>query len=368
MAGESGLEAAAVAASYAPSVADDEGAEAPVAAADAATSPEARALLARLFAEPWGFEFFQAVHLLERLQPDRLPVGRFGDPQREAVRLTTSLGVAFPASEIQALDDKEGQPRMAVNFLGLTGPQGLLPLAYSLYVGERARAGDHAMKDFLGIFDHRMLSLFYRAWEKTHVGVTHGGESRDWLTRHLFNLVGLGGDALRGRLPLADEALLFYAGLLSLPTRPAAGLEQLLGDFFGVPVEVEQFVGAWYPLDQATQSELGGDESASGQLGLGAVAGDEIWDQQSRVRVRIGPLTRRQYDAFLPGGSAHESLRALTRFYTNDQIDFETQLVLARDEVPRFQLGDAAPLPLSWCTWLASAPLERDPDDTVLTL
>ena len=194
-------------------------------------------------------------------------------------------------------------PRMAVNFLGLTGPQGTLPLAYSLYVADRVRAGDHALKEFLGIFDHRILSLFYRAWEKTHIGVAHGEQRRDWLTRHLLDLVGLGNDALRERLPMLDEALLFYTGLLGLPTRPAGALEQLLGDFFGVPVSIEQFVGAWYPLERATQSELGDDASASSQLGFGAVAGDEIWDQQSRARVRIGPLTRRQYDEFLPGGS-----------------------------------------------------------------
>ena len=371
MAGESRLEAAAVAARppFAPSVGIDEEAAVPTqaVAADAAPAAEARDLLARLFAEPWAFDFFQAVTLLEQLQPGRAPVGGFGDPRNESVRLTTSTSVAFPASEIQALETRGGQPRMAVNFLGLTGPQGALPLAYSLYAAERARVGDHALKEFLGIFDHRILSLFYRAWAKTHVAVAHGHGSRDWMTRHLLDLVGLGGDALRDRLPIGDHALLFYAGLLGLPTRPAGGLEQLLTDFFDVPVAVEQFVGAWYPLERATQSELGDDATASTQLGLGAVAGDEIWDQQSRVRLRIGPLTRAQYDAFLPGGSAYEPLRALTRFYTNDQIDFEIQLVLARDDVPRFQLGDA-PLPLSWATWLVSTPLERDPDDTVLTL
>jgi type VI secretion system protein ImpH len=325
-------------------------------------------LLSRLFAEPWTFDFFHAVHLLERLQPDRAAIGEFGDPRQEAVRLTTSTSVAFPASELQGLDASTTSPRMMVNFLGLTGPQGLLPLAYSLYVAERVRAGDHALKDFLGIFDHRALSLFYRAWEKTHVTRSHGDTNRDWLTRHLFDLIGFGSDAVRARLPLTDEALLFYAGLLALPTRPAGALEQLLSDFFGVPVSVEQFVGAWYPIEASTQSALGDESSASTQLGLGAVAGDEIWDQQSRARVRIGPLSRREYDEFLPGGSAYEPLRALVRLYTNDLIDFEIQLVLDREDVPPCRLGDDTPLPLSWCTWLTTKPLGRNPDDTVFML
>jgi type VI secretion system protein ImpH len=367
MAGESGLEAAALttALPYVPPV------SLPADVALSSTTSDAveeRRLLARLFDEPWTFDFFHAVHLLERLQPDRATIGEFADPHQEAVRLTTSPRVAFPASEIQALDGTATPPRMAVNFLGLTGPQGLLPLAYSLYVGERLRAGDHALKDFLGIFDHRGLSLFYRAWQKTHVATSHGNGKRDWLTHHLFDLIGLGNEAVRGRLPVSDEALLFYAGLLSLPTRPAGALEQLLTDFFDVPVSVEQFVGAWYPLAQSTQSELGEENSASSQLGLGAVAGDEIWDQQSRARVRIGPLSRQQYDEFLPGGSAYEPLRALARLYTNDLIDFEIQLVLDSDDVPPCRLGDETPLPLSWCTWLTTKPLGRNPDDTVFML
>jgi type VI secretion system protein ImpH len=366
MAGESGLETAAVggALSYVPPT--TAGDDVALKSAASRTADES-ILLERLYAEPWSFDFFQALHLLERLQPELAPVGEYADPRKEAVRLTSTPSVAFPASEIQALNPATTPPRMAVNFLGLTGPQGMLPLAYSLYVAERVRAGDHALKEFLGIFDHRVLSLFYRAWEKTHVGVAHG-EKRDWLTKHLLDLVGLGNQALRQRLPLKDEALLFYAGLLSLPTRPAGALEQLLADFFDVPVHIEQFVGAWYPLERTTQSELGEDDGASSQLGFGAVAGDEIWDQQSRARVRIGPLTRKQYDDFLPGGSAHAPLRALTRLYTNDLIDFEIQLVLAEDEVPMLEIADDTPLPLSWCTWLATKPLGRDASDTVFTI
>jgi type VI secretion system protein ImpH len=258
---------------------------------------------------------------------------------------------------------------MTVNFLGLTGPQGILPLVYSLYLAERRREKDHAAKDFLGIFEHRALSLFYRAWERGHAAVAHGRGERDWLTRHLLNLLGLGTAGLQGKLPVADEALLFYAGLLGVPTRPAAALEQLIEDYFGVRAEMEQFVGAWYPLDESTQCALDENGSPSAMLGLGAVAGDELWDLQSRVRVRLGPLTREQYDRFLPGGSAHDQLQAITRFFGNDQIDFEIQLVLARDEVPACALGgDDGGLPLGWCTWIRTAPFGRDPDDTTFTL
>jgi type VI secretion system protein ImpH len=341
------------------------------ATADTGPEPGEPELLARLRAEPYAFEFFQAVSLLERLLPDRVPVGGFNDPRDEIVRFRTPTTVAFPASEIQTLDEPAGgvgPPRMTVNFMGLTGPQGVMPLVYSLYLAERRRARDEAAKEFLGIFEHRILSLFYRAWERSHAAVAHRRGERDWLTRHLLDLLGLGTEGLRGQLAVPDEALLFYVGLLGVPTRPAAALEQLLCDYFGVTVTVEQFVGAWYPLERATQCELD-EDGPSTQLGLGAVAGDELWDLQSRVRVRLGPLTREQYDRFLPGGSAHDHLRALARFFGNDQLDFEIQLVLARDEVPACRLGDDdAGLPLGWCTWIKTVPFGRDADETTFTL
>lgn len=333
-------------------------------------------LLGRLLDEPHGFDFFQAVRLLEELRPERAPVGEFADPSGEVVRFSSPSSVAFPASQIQSLEDGEGSDpaQMVVNFFGLLGPQGTLPLDYTLYAARRERAGDTAMKDFLGIFEHRLVSLFYRAWTKSHpsLGAAGNGDSTDarervdWLTRQLLSIVGLSTPGLRGRQPVSDEALLYYAGLLGMPSRPASALEQLVGDYFDVPCEVEQFVGAWYPLQTSAQTALG-DES--GGLGMGAVSGDEIWDQQGRVRLRIGPLTRRRYEEFLPGGASYSALQALTRFFGNDQFDFEIQLVLARDEAPLCQLdADANPLPLGWTTWLRTAPLERDPDDAVFTL
>lgn len=325
-----------------------------------------------LFDDPNSFEFFRAVQLLERYS-QRAPVGNFGDPAQEAVRFGAHPSISFPASEIQTLDGDPpggGPPRMRVNFMGLIGPQGVLPLHYTSLIAERERVRDTAGRDFLDIFNHRIISLFYRAWEKNRFTVVHGRTGEDQIMVHLRDLVGIGTPGLARRLAVRDESLLYYTGLLALRSRPAVALEHLLEDYFDVPVEIEQFVGGWYPLDAATQCALGDEDTASTQLGLGAVAGNETWDQQARIRVRLGPLSRAQYDMFLPDGSAYNALRALTRFYTNDQIDVEVQLILARHDVPPCVLGsdDAGGAPLGWCTWLRTAAFGRDPDDTILTL
>jgi type VI secretion system protein ImpH len=72
----------------------------------------------------------------------------------------------------------------------------------------------------------------------------------------------------------------------------------------------------------------------------------------------------------LPTGSAFTELRALTKFFTGEQVDVEVQLILARDEVPPVALGGdtQAATPLGWSTWLRSRPFTRDVSDTILTL
>jgi len=328
-----------------------------------------RALEAQLRADPTAFEFFQAVMLLERLRPDRAAPGGVGDPSREVVRFSVNRSIAFPPSEIQSLRMGGGGPaEMTVNFMGLIGPMGVLPYHYTQLTAERAQVKEPSFGDFLDLFHHRILSLFYRAWRKNRFWAVRDGEG-DRLREHALDLAGLGVEELRRELPFDEDAAVYYAGLLSSPRRSAVALEQLLSDYFDAPVQVEQFVGGWHRLPTRDQCELGDEHSASSRLGQGAVVGDEVWDQQSGLRVRIGPLDRQRYESFLPTGAAYETLRSLTRFFGNDEHDFEVQLVLAADEVPGCVLGgDGPPQPLGWATWIRTRPAPRDADDTILRL
>jgi type VI secretion system protein ImpH len=136
-----------------------------------------------------------------------------------------------------------------------------------------------------------------------------------------------------------------------------------------VPADIEQFVGTWYRLGSASQCRMLETGDVSEQLGFGTVIGDEIWDQQSRARICLGPLTRSRYKEFLPGGSAYLELRALVRFLFGEEIGFDLRLILQKDDVPVSQLAEGDPLPLGWLTWLKSTPYyDRNPGDTILAL
>ena len=328
-------------------------------------------LEAQLTTDPSGFEFFQAVRILERLFPERRPVGGFGEPAEEVAHFSARPSLAFPPCEVHGVSIPGTRPaRVVVNFFGLIGPLGVLPYDYTTLVAERVRVRDQALRDFLDIFQHRLISLFYRAWLKYRFTALYERGDPDGLTEHLRDLVGLGLTTHRDRLPVRDEALLLYAGLLGPQPRSATGLEQMLRDYFDVPVAIEQFIGGWYALSPTSLCGLGSESGPADQLGLGALVGDEIWDQQARVRIRLGPLTRAQYEQLLPGGPWHTDLRTLTRFFSHDQFDFDVQLVLEKNEVPACVLGadGATPPALGWGTWMRTRPFSRDADETVLTL
>ena len=322
--------------------------------------------------EPYLFEFFHAVRLMERLFPGKSPVGRFNPPNAEVVRFTANSTLAFPASEVQTLEwPAEKDPgRMKVNFMGLTGPEGVMPLYYTSLLAERTRSGDRSAVDFFDIFNHRIISLFYLAWEKYRFSVAYEREGLDPFSHHLMDLIGMGTPSLQNRLPVLDDSLMYYSGLLAQKPRSATALRNILTDYFEVPVEVEQFAGGWYPLDKNTQTNLQDGFSESEELGVGVVVGDEVWDQTARVRIKIGPLSLQQYQDFLPQGTAFPALKALTNFFSNGEFDFEIQLILDRRDVPSCELGaegENAPQ-LGWHTYIRTREMEQDASETILQL
>jgi type VI secretion system protein ImpH len=324
-----------------------------------------------LFEEAYRFEFFQAVRVLEKLSAGRAPVGRLdAPPAREVVRFRTRPSLDFPASEVHHLGRdgagaEDPPPEMTINFMGLTGPSGVLPQHTTELVADRARYKDTALWSFLDLFTHRLVSLFYRAWERYRPAVTFERGSRDEIRQHLFGFVGVGTHGLKGRLGLPDEGLLLYGGLIAQRPHSASAIESILGDYFGVPARVESFAGQWLALDEESVCRLGRANSA---LGVSTITGARVWDAQSKFRVRFGPLTLKQFRAFLPAGRSYLPAVQLAGFAADPELDFDIQLVLKAEEVPACELsGQGAQRPmLGWTTWLKTRPFGRDDSQVVL--
>ena len=318
-----------------------------------------------LYRESYRFQFFQAVRLLERLHPERKHIGHHEDPDDEAVRCRSRVSLAFPPSEIYAIEPSDAGERalpdtMWVNFMGLAGVSAPLPAHYaSLLSDPSTRSQTAAMNAFLDIFNHRLISLFYRAWEKYRFPIAYERDGADTFSEYLYCLIGLGTPGLRGRLHIDDQILLYYAGLLAQRPRSAVALEGILEDYFGVAIQVVQFQGEWFDVNTDVLSSLGAG-GANHELGVSAVLWERIWDPQSRFRVNVGPLTYAQFKDFLPGSDGYVHLVELTRFFVGEDVNFEVRPVLRRDEVPWCELGGGEAVRLGWSMWLKTREFEED--------
>lgn len=322
-----------------------------------------------LFDSPYGFEFFQAVRLFEKIFPELRTVGRDALPHQEVVRFRSRIGLDFPASEVheirEAVDERTNEPynEMLVNFMGMVGVSGTLPVHYTELVLDRNRHRDTAMWAFLDIFTHRSVSMFFQAWAKYRFPVAYE-RGKDEFTSYLFDFAGLGTSGLFGKMGLDEESLLPYTGLISQKPHSQNALQNLLGDFFDMKVNAVQFSGQWLEISQADYTIIGVQNCA---LGRDTMVGTHVWNQQSKFKVKLGPLPLKKFKAFLPNGDAHRPLGSIIRFMVGEEMDFNAQLVLDQQQVPSLVLTTRAlqrPM-LGWTTWLKSKPFSAD-DEQVM--
>ncbi len=321
-----------------------------------------------LFAEGHRFDFFQAVRLLEIIHTARgerlVPPGQGVDPSKEIIHFRSDVKLAFPASDIahvkrtKELPTRE-QPKtpaeMTVNFLGLAGGLGALDIPSTELVLQRESQHDTTLKDFLDIFNHRLVSLLYRIRKHHRVGLGSATPGDDLIARYLYSLIGMRTPRLQGRMQIRDRALLYYAGILAQQPRSLAGLKRILTDYFQVDVEINQFVGKWCDLDENQWTRIG-ESGANQRLGRDTVVlGTRVWDQHARFEIQLGPLGLQDFESFLPTEWRFGVLCDLVRFYVKDEFDFNVRLILKVEEIPQEVELREEPA-LSWTAWLGPSP------------
>lgn len=312
-----------------------------------------------------AMDFFQALRLLENAHPDKPRIGASLRPRDDAVRFGQEPSLSFQSGALGSFAPAGAgaRARLTVNFIGLLGANGPLPLHLTEYARERARNhNDHTMVGFLDTFNHRMVSLFYRARASADPAISLDRPESDRFTDYVGSLIGIGTLALRGRDEIGDFAKLHFAGLLASQKRPAAGLVTVLRAYFKLPVEIEQFVGHWMRIPDDGQTRIGMADMGN-RLGTGAVLGKKVWDCQHKFRIVIGPLDFADYQRLLPGGASMKRLVAWVRNYAGTVLDWDVRLILKQQQVPACALGGTK---LGWTTYLSSVPAKRNPDQLLI--
>ncbi|HEY3853918.1 MAG TPA: type VI secretion system baseplate subunit TssG [Verrucomicrobiae bacterium] len=340
------------------------------------------------------YDFFRFVRLLQAARRDLPAIGCSTTPTDDPIRFGQRPSLAFPPSTLDelVLDEKDPTkpPKLYVNFMGLFGPNGPLPLHLTEFairrhlghpidetsergvigsrMGDAASAAqaqgskDDSLADFFDVFHHRFISLFFRAWAVAQPTVDL---DRDDFQRFLFFLGAFVGESNADPAGpnLDDNDLIsrrekaYYVGRLSCPVRNAEGLEAILTDYFGIPTEAQEFLGRWFNLPAEDQCQLGRPGSAW-LLGRNVFVGSRTWAVHLGFRLRMGPMVLEDYLSLLPTGRFFPLLQAWVTNYCGIEMYWDVQLVLRANEVPDTVLGRAGKL--GWTTWLRSMPFTRD--------
>jgi len=334
-------------------------------------------VIKRLTEHPYEFSFEQAVRLLERstalriTQSDKAncnPIARFMPPATEFVRFKTRQSLSYPSSSVYSVKptivkSKIGQWNMDVNFIGLTGSNGVLPYHYTETVLKRLKLKDKSIASFFNLFNHRATSLFYQSSSKYNFPIEYerkrlrSRDGQDDYTKVMLSLIGFGTRYLQGRLYTKDESLIYYAGLLTQKVRTSSGLKQMLQNHFTIPVEIKEFIGQWQELVDDVRTRLPGI-SADGQnhcLGQSVVLGRKGWFAQGKVSIILGPLSKAQLYKFAPGTSTLKALDEIVRLYMGPEHNYDFIMRIKRQDVPeRVQLSNQNTAIAGWNTWLST--------------
>lgn len=333
-----------------------------------APAPDFDAWLEAVADAPHRFDFYQVLRHIESSHPHLPRLGQAQRPGDEPVRVSQPAELTFAPAALHGLRRSEDGPfRLTQRIFGLLGPNGPLPLHVTELTHERSsHHADLGLQRFIDLLNHRFTLLFYRAWAEAQptLGLDRPGDPR--FARRLGALSGIGDEALLERDAAGDASKLFFTGRLSRQTRDADGLLCWLRSEFDVPVRIEQWCGHWMPLAREERSRLAsvGQRGIGQQLGRGAVLGACVWDVQSKFRIVIGPVREARYHAFLPGGSHLDRLQAMVRQWVGLEFEWDLQLILARQDVPRTRLGQNGELGRS--CWLGRFKGPGDADALVI--
>jgi type VI secretion system protein ImpH len=344
----------------------------------------APSVIQRLLDTPYRFQFFQAVRMLELL------LVRNGvhdiDSVSNYLRFQNSVSLGFPASELESLQlnpttitatddglrkalqhDQLNHIVITPAFMGFLGGNGTLPNHYTERIAAHlAYEKDESPRAFLDTFSSRAVMLLYEAWRKYRLEFKYDIGRNDQFLPLLLSLAGLGHESLKGRLGndgigVLDESLGHYAAALRQRPTSASSLQRILNDYFSVPIGVGQFVGNWYEVPRDQQMKLGVNNAT---LGGDALVGTRVWQRDLRLRLTIGPLDKKNFDAFLPGNTAAISLEKILTMFTNVCLEYEVQLVLQAQDVRSVTLNSKCKGGrLGWDTILAVSPDVNDRAD-----
>lgn len=285
--------------------------------------------------------FYRFCQLLEQLAYSSHQLGCAESPAQDHLRFAPVSAMGFPAGELKAIERDPYLPErpttVRTTFLGLYGVDAIMPYAFLDDIIKREE-GYEALTDFLDIFNHRVITQYYRIWLKYHYpsSYVYGGE--DNLSQCLLGLTGLGIKGTSEQIATPPSRFLALLGLITQHTRTAEGIVGLIRVLApNVEVKVSEFYPIWVNAPQPASLSQANKVALNGS----AVVGKRFKESNQTIKVVIIPNEYGDVEGVLPDGQVYHDIMVLLRAYLGYRVDVRLSLHIKRALLPRTTLFSA---------------------------
>ncbi|MDX2506002.1 MAG: type VI secretion system baseplate subunit TssG [Gammaproteobacteria bacterium] len=306
------------------------------------------------------YSFFQAVKLLNEF--NHLISTKNGQQalKKTLIQFSVNPELVYNTSDIDSISIRETNEKltalMSINFLGLYGAASPLPAFYSEAILQTKNGQDSA-RHFLDLFNHRMIILVYKCWEKYRFYQNYKAGSKDQFSNWMFALAGLYQPEQRNDPDVNWNRLLPFIGMLGMRCHSTSVLEAILKFYFKFEhFKTKTNIKRYVSISSDQQNRLG-QQCATVNNDL--VLGDRVEDRGGKFRILINKLPYEMFEKFLPDGEYSLPLKKIVNFILRDQLDYDIELQLLKYEVPKLLLSSNSYEKLGWTTWLGAQELQH---------
>ncbi|MGF1755127.1 type VI secretion system baseplate subunit TssG [Vibrio makurazakiensis] len=301
-----------------------------------------------LSAQPERYEFIQAMRLLESAQSSsRSPI---------SIELKAEAMPTGNPQEIQYFSLKGNKAKLRLAKQALSGVKGVIPNYIYEELLSALHNEDHALKDFLDVFNQRHFEIAYRVQAQRWLLVE--SEQNAKKTALLNNIAALNNE---------HHEFFQYSLLLNQQSRSLTTLNQLLNDYFPYTIDVscQNSERRQLPMDSLTR--LGSQRGFNSQLGQGFLLGKTCLAHFNNLNISVTPKSQREFHQIQQDNALANSMLRLTQHYLRDNTPVSIYLSVKRSYLSRPTLSSNSLIAARLGEVDCLAP-EQNPNQTVKIL
>ena len=278
------------------------------------------------------FNFYRFCQLIEQTTHRCPGAGR--TPDDDPVRFRPHPHLGFPAGELKRTetdpDHPDIPPTVRTNFFGLYGVDSPLPAAIIDDINQ-GRDGADTMAAFLDIFNHRLMTQFYRIRKKYSYPATFEDGGTDTISQSLMALAGI-----THSQGIPSSRLLAILPSLLHPTHTAEGIAAVIrSQAPNTGVKVFPHHPVRMPVTQRARLSLQDGIT----LAQRPIPGDETTVAGYCSRVELSTDDPDEAKGWMPDGQLKQDVMALLRTSLGCDYDVRLWLTIPARLLPVPRLG-----------------------------